>query len=243
MFNEKVAIITGGASGIGLATAKKLLGEGAKVVLVDWNQDVSDIAKSLSNNCIGIRCDVSSDNAVQKCVSDVVKKFGHIDYLVSNAGIGGGPNKAHEVSIDEWNKVIGVNQTGIFLMNKYVISEMLKNGKGAIVNTSSMYGLVGTTMSFAYSASKGAINQMTRSLALTYAHDNIRVNAVAPGYVDTPILASVPKEMKDAMANQLPVGRLGEDTEIASLICYLLSDDATFITGAIVPIDGGFTAQ
>lgn len=243
MFNEKVAIITGGASGIGLATAKKLLGEGAKVVLVDWNQDVSDIAKNLGKNCIGIRCDVSCDTNVQETISKIMEKFGHIDYLVANAGIGGGPNKAHEVSIDEWNKVIGVNQTGIFLMNKYVISEMLKNGKGAIVNTSSMYGLVGTTMSFAYSASKGAINQMTRSLALTYAHDNIRVNAVAPGYVDTPILASVPKEMKDAMANQLPVGRLGEDTEIASLICYLLSDDATFITGAIVPIDGGFTAQ
>lgn len=243
MFNEKVAVITGGASGIGLATAKKLLGEGANVVLVDWNQDVSDIAKSLSNNCIGIRCDVSSDTDVQKCVSEVIERCGHIDYLVANAGIGGGPNKAHEVSVDEWNKVIGVNQTGIFLMNKYVIGEMLKTGGGAIVNTSSMYGLVGTTMSFAYSASKGAINQMTRSLALTYARDNIRVNAIAPGYVDTPILASVPKEMKDAMANQLPVGRLGEDTEIANLICYLLSDNATFITGAIVPIDGGFTAQ
>ena len=242
MFNEKVAVITGGASGIGLATAKKLLGEGSNVVLVDWNQDVSDIAKSLSNNCIGIRCDVSSDTDVQKCVNEVIEKFGHIDYLVANAGIGGGPNKAHEVSVDEWNKVIGVNQTGIFLMNKYVIGEMLKTGGGAIVNTSSMYGLVGTTMSFAYSASKGAINQMTRSLALTYARDNIRVNAIAPGYVDTPILASVPKEMKDAMANQLPVGRLGEDTEIANLICYLLSDNATFITGAIVPIDGGFTA-
>ena len=242
MFNEKVAVITGGASGIGLATAKKLLGEGSNVVLVDWNQDVSDIAKSLSNNCIGIKCDVSSDTDVQKCVNEVIEKFGHIDYLVANAGIGGGPNKAHEVSVDEWNKVIGINQTGIFLVNKYVINEMLKTGGGAIVNTSSMYGLVGTTMSFAYSASKGAINQMTRSLALTYARDNIRVNAIAPGYVDTPILASVPKEMKDAMANQLPVGRLGEDTEIANLICYLLSDNATFITGAIVPIDGGFTA-
>ena len=179
---------------------------------------------------------------MQKCVNEVIEKFGHIDFLVANAGIGGGPNKAHEVSVDEWTKVIGVNQTGVFLMNKYVISEMLKNGGGAIVNTSSMYGLVGTTMSFAYSASKGAINQMTRSLALTYARDNIRVNAVAPGYVDTPILAEVPKDMKDAMANQLPVGRLGKDTEIANLICYLLSDDATFITGAIVPIDGGFTA-
>ena len=242
MFNEKVAVITGGASGIGLATAKKLLSEGAKVVLVDWNEDVSEIAKTLNNDAVGIRCDVSSDTDVQKCVNEVIEKFGHIDLLVANAGIGGGPNKAHEVSVDEWNKVIGVNQTGVFLMNKYVIAEMLKTGGGAIVNTSSMYGLVGTTMSFAYSASKGAINQMTRSLALTYARDNIRVNAVAPGYVDTPILAEVPKDMKDAMANQLPVGRLGKDTEIANLICYLLSDDATFITGAIVPIDGGFTA-
>lgn len=242
MFNEKVAVITGGASGIGLATARKLLSKGAKVVLVDWNEDVSDIAKTLNNDAVGIRCDVSSDTDVQKCVNEIKEKFGHIDLLVANAGVGGGPNKAHEVSVDEWNKVIGVNQTGIFLMNKYVISEMLKNGGGAIVNTSSMYGLVGTTMSFAYSASKGAINQMTRSLALTYARDNIRVNAVAPGYVDTPILAEVPKEAKDAMANQLPVGRLGKDTEIANLICYLLSDDASFITGAIVPIDGGFTA-
>ena len=242
MFNGKVAVITGGASGIGLATARKLLSEGVKVVLVDWNEDVSEIAKTLNNDALGIRCDVSSDTDVQKSVNDIIEKFGHIDFLVANAGIGGGPNKAHEVSVDEWNKVIGVNQTGIFLMNKYVISEMLKNGGGAIVNTSSMYGLVGTTMSFAYSASKGAINQMTRSLALTYARDNIRVNAVAPGYVDIPILAEVPKEAKDAMANQLPVGRLGKDTEIANSICYLLSDDASFITGAIVPIDGGFTA-
>lgn len=242
MFKEKVAVITGGASGIGLATAKKLLSEGANVVLVDWNEDVSRIAESLNERALGIRCDVSSDTDVKKCVEDIIKKYGHINYLVANAGIGGGPNKAHEVSIDEWNKVIDVNQTGIFLMNKYVIKNMLENGGGAIVNTSSMYGLVGTTMSFAYSASKGAINQMTRSLALTYARDNIRVNAIAPGYVDTPILAEVPKDMKDAMANQLPIGRLGKDTEIANLICYLLSDEASFITGAIVPIDGGFTA-
>lgn len=242
MFKEKVAVITGGASGIGLATAKNLLSKGANVVLVDWNEDVSRIAESLNERALGIRCDVSSDTDVKKCVDDVIEKFGHIDYLVANAGIGGGPNKAHEVSIDEWNKVIGVNQTGIFLMNKYVIPNMLLNGGGAIVNTSSMYGLVGTTMSFAYSASKGAINQMTRSFALTYARDNIRVNAIAPGYVDTPILAEVPKDMKDAMAKQLPIGRLGKDTEIANLICYLLSDEASFITGAIVPIDGGFTA-
>ena len=243
MFKEKVAVITGGASGIGLATAKKLLSEGANVVLVDWNEDVSRIAENLNERALGIRCDVSSDTDVKKCVEDIIKKYGHINYLVANAGIGGGPNKAHEVSIDEWNKVIGVNQTGIFLMNKYVIKNMLENGGGAIVNTSSMDGLVGTTMSFAYSASKGAINQMTRSLALTYARDNIRINAIAPGYVDTPILAQIPQEAKEAMANQLPIGRLGKDDEIANLITYLLSENASFITGAIIPIDGGYTAQ
>lgn len=243
MFNEKVVIITGGASGIGLATAKKLLNAGAKVILADWNDDVTNIAVNLSSNCLGIKCDVSNEESVKNCVNEVVNKYGKIDFLVANAGIGGSPNKAHEVSFEEWNKVVSVNQSGIFLMNKYVITEMLKTGGGAIVNTSSMYGLVGTTMSFTYSATKGAINQMTRSLALTYARDNIRINAIAPGYVDTPILAQIPQEAKEAMANQLPIGRLGKDDEIANLITYLLSENASFITGAIIPIDGGYTAQ
>ena len=175
MENSKVAIITGGTSGIGLATAKKLAGYGVNVVLADWNDNVEDIATNIGKNVLGIKCDVSSEENVKSLVEETVSKFGHIDYLVANTGIGGGPNKAHEVSLEEWNKVVAVNQTGIFLANKYVIAEMLKNGGGSIVNTSSMYGLVGTTMSFAYSATKGAINQMTRSLALTYARDNIRV--------------------------------------------------------------------
>ena len=243
MFNEKVAIVTGGASGIGLATVKKLLGENAFVAMADLSDNVFSLANSLGDKCIGIKCDVSKEDDVKDCVEKVVDKFGHIDYLVANAGIGGGANKPHEVDVDEWNKVVAVNQTGIFLMNKYVIPEMLKVGGGAIVNTSSMYGLVGSTTSFAYSATKGAIIQMTRSLALTYARDNMRVNAIAPGYVDTPILAMVNDDVKQIMANQLPVGRLGKDVEIANLISYLLSDNASFITGAVVPIDGGYTAQ
>lgn len=243
MFNEKVAIVTGGASGIGLATVKKLLGENAFVAMADLSDNVFSLANSLGDKCIGIKCDASKEEDVKKCVEKVVEKFGRIDYLVANAGIGGGANKPHEVDVDEWNKVVAVNQTGIFLMNKYVIPEMLKIGGGAIVNTSSMYGLVGSTTSFAYSATKGAIIQMTRSLALTYARDNIRVNAIAPGYVDTPILAMVNDDVKQIMANQLPVGRLGKDVEIANLISYLLSDNASFITGAVVPIDGGYTAQ
>ena len=236
----KVAVITGGASGIGLATGKRLKSMGCEVVLVDWSDNVESIA--LENGLMGIKCDVSKEEDVKHCIDEVIKKYNHIDYLVANAGIGGSASLPHEVSLEEWNKVIGVNQTGIFLINKYVISEMLKTGGGSIVNTSSMYGLVGTNMSFAYSASKGAINQITRSLALSYARDNIRVNAIAPGYVDTPILAMVPDDSKAAMANQLPIGRLGKDTEIADLICFLLSDEASFITGAIVPIDGGYTA-
>lgn len=242
MFKEKVAVVTGGASGIGLATTKKLLSEGANVVILDLKMD-EEIINGLGGNAIYLKCDVSNEENVKNCIEEIIKKFNHIDYLVANAGIGGSASKPHEVSMDEWNKVISVNQTGIFLLNKYVINEMLRGGKGAVVNTSSMYGLVGSTTSFAYSASKGAINQMTRSLALTYARDNIRVNAIAPGYVDTPILSMVPDNVKKAMGNELPIGRLGKDTEIANLICYLLSDDASFITGAIIPIDGGFTAK
>lgn len=241
MFKEKVAVVTGGASGIGLATTKKLLSEGANVVILDLKMD-EEIINSLGENVLYLKCDVSNEENVKNCIEEIIKKFDHIDYLVANAGIGGSSSKPHEVSMDEWNKVISVNQTGIFLLNKYVINEMLKSGKGAVVNTSSMYGLVGSTTSFAYSASKGAINQMTRSLALTYARENIRVNAIAPGYVDTPILSMVPDNIKEAMGTELPIGRLGKDTEIANLICYLLSDDASFITGAIIPIDGGFTA-
>ena len=242
MFKEKVAVVTGGASGIGLATTKKLLSEGANVVILDLKMD-EEIINSLGENVLYLKCDVSNEENVKNCIEEIIKKFDYIDYLVANAGIGGSSSKPHEVSMDEWNKVISVNQTGIFLLNKYVINEMLKSGKGAVVNTSSMYGLVGSTTSFAYSASKGAINQMTRSLALTYARENIRVNAIAPGYVDTPILSMVPDNVKKAMGNELPIGRLGKDTEIANLICYLLSDDASFITGAIIPIDGGFTAK
>lgn len=242
MFKEKVAVVTGGASGIGLATTKKLLSEGANVVILDLKMG-EEIINSLGENVLYLKCDVSNEENVKNCIEEIIKKFDHIDYLVANAGIGGSSSKPHEVSMDEWNKVISVNQTGIFLLNKYVINEMLKSGKGAVVNTSSMYGLVGSTTSFAYSASKGAINQMTRSLALTYARENIRVNAIAPGYVDTPILSMVPDNIKEAMGTELPIGRLGKDTEIANLICYLLSDDASFITGAIIPIDGGFTAK
>ena len=243
MFNDKVVVITGGASGIGLASAKRLLIEGAKVALLDVNDNVLEISKKLGGNVLGIKCDVSNENDVKTSIEMVVSVFGKIDCLLANAGIGGGANKPADVTLEEWNKVIGVNQTGIFLVNKYVIPCMIKNGGGSIVNTSSMYGLVGAPNSFAYTASKGAINQMTRTLSLAYAENNIRVNAIAPGFVDTAILSGVPDEYKKIMAKDMPIGRLGTDDEIASLIKFLLSDEASFITGAIISIDGGYTAK
>lgn len=241
-FKDKVAIVTGGASGIGLATAKKLLAEGAKVVIGDVSKDLDNVVKNLGENAIGVYTDVSKESDVINLVNKAVNTFGHLDYMVANAGVGGSPNKLDDVSMEEWQNVIGINQTGIYLCDKYAIKSMLKTGGGAIVNTTSMYGLVGSPTSYAYSASKGAIVQMTRTASLMYAKDNIRVNAVAPGYVDTPILALAPKEMKEAMASSLPIGRLGRDTEIAEAICFLLSNESSFITGSILTCDGGFTA-
>lgn len=243
MFNDKVVVITGGASGIGLASAKRLLIEGAKVALLDVNDNVLEISKKLGGNVLGIKCDVSNENDVKTSIEMVVSVFGKVDCLLANAGIGGGANKPADVTLEEWNKVIGVNQTGIFLVNKYVIPCMIKNGGGSIVNTSSMYGLVGAPNSFAYTASKGAINQMTRTLSLAYAENNIRVNAIAPGFVDTAILSGVPDEYKKIMAKDMPIGRLGTDDEIATLVKFLLSEESSFITGAIISIDGGYTAK
>lgn len=244
-FKDKVAIVTGGASGIGLATVKKLLEKGANVVIADVSKNLDDVVSSLGSEArtLGVMTDVSKEEDVKNMIDKTIQKFGHLDYLVSNAGIGGSPNILDEVSMEEWNQVIGVNQTGMYLCNKYALKEMLKNGGGAIVNTASMYGLVGSSTSYAYSASKGAIIQMTRSAALMYADKNIRINAVAPGYVDTPILAMAPEEMKMAMAQSLPIKRLGKDTEIADTICFLLSDEASFITGSILACDGGYTAM
>ena len=244
-FKDKVVVITGGTSGIGKQTAIEFSRKGAHVVAftVDKEEVCKQAIKEIENEAFYIHCDVSKEEDVKNMINKTIQKFGHLDYMVSNAGIGGSPNILDEVSIEEWNQVIGVNQTGMYLCNKYALKEMLKNGKGAIVNTASMYGLVGSSTSYAYSASKGAIIQMTRSAALMYADKNIRINAVAPGYVDTPILAMAPEEMKKAMAQSLPIKRLGKDTEIADTICFLLSDEASFITGSILACDGGYTAM
>ncbi|MEG1900195.1 MAG: SDR family oxidoreductase [Bacilli bacterium] len=243
-FINKVAIITGGASGIGLATAIQLANKGADVVVADWNEKGADVIASLNNPKITfIKTDVSSEENIKQLFSETVDKFGHVDYAVANAGIGSGM-PCHAETFEGWNRLISINLTGVFLTCKYAVSAMLNQGtKGAIVSTASILGLVGSPSAFSYSASKGGIVNMTKSMAIAYAKQNIRINAIAPGYVDTPILAEVPSEHLELIKAAHPIGRLGTADEIANAIIFLLSDEASFITGVTLPVDGGYTAQ
>jgi len=241
----KVAIVTGGASGIGLAIVKDFLNEGAKVVIADNNDNVKEIASQLGDidKVVGIHMDVSKEEDVELLFKKTINSFGNINVVVANAGIGS-KYMCHEQPIEEWNKVIGINLTGIYLTNKYAINYMLNSQiGGSIINMTSILGLVGNPGAYAYTACKGAIISMTKNAAITYARNNIRVNAVAPGYVKTPILNEVPENMLNAIANAHPIGRLGTSEEIAKIATFLASNESSFVTGEIVVADGGYTAR
>ena len=243
--DSKVAIITGGASGIGLETAKDFLNEGAKVVIADIDENVREIASELGDidRIVGVVCDVSNEDDVILLIKKAINSFGHIDILVASAGIRS-TLMCHEETMDEWNKVLGVNLTGVFLTNKYAIIEMLKQAHGgSIINISSVLGVVGKPSSYAYSATKSAVINMTRSTALTYARNNIRVNVVSPGYVDTPLISEYTDEMRNSTINRHPIGRLANPMEIAKVITFLASNDSSFITGENIIADGGYTIQ
>lgn len=241
----KVAVITGGASGIGLATAKLFLENGAKVVIADVDENVKEVASQLGDmdKIVGINTNVSDDEEVELLFKRAINNFGHVDIVVSSAGIRS-KLMCHEETMEEWDNVIGVNLTGVFLTNKYAIIEMLRqNTGGSIINISSVLGVVGKPTSFAYCASKGAVINMTKSIALSYIKDNIRVNVVAPGYVDTPLLDEYTEEMKEERISKHPIGRLADPIEIAKTILFLASDDSSFITGETIMVDGGYTIQ
>lgn len=241
---DKVAIVTGGASGIGYACCENFLNHGAKVVMADWNENVQAIADKFQNeNIIGIRVDVSNEEEVKSLIDKTIEKYGKLDIMVANAGIGS-RYAAHEETMEEWNKVLGVNLTGVFLCCKYSILRFLEQKTGgSIINMASILGLVGNPNAFAYCATKGAIVSITRSMAIAYAKQNIRVNAIAPGYVETPILTGITEEGREFLKQAHPIGRLGRPEEIASAVNFLASDESSFLTGATIPVDGGYVSQ
>ncbi|WP_277585052.1 SDR family NAD(P)-dependent oxidoreductase [Psychrobacillus antarcticus] len=240
---DKVAIITGGASGIGAATASLFVKEGAKVVVLDWNEEngqaFADELKGQGAEAIFVKADVASEEDVANAYKATIDALGKVDILFNNAGIGA-VKPTEELTFAEYRKTVSVDLDGTFLVAQSAIKEMLKTGGGVIVNTASMYGWVGSPGSAAYNAAKGGVINLTRSLGLEYATRNIRVNALCPGYIDTPI---IPEDYKQTLREVTPMGRLGTSEEMAKAVLFLASDDSSFMTGNTLTIDGGFTAQ
>ncbi|CAM3156363.1 SDR family NAD(P)-dependent oxidoreductase [Sporolactobacillus spathodeae] len=233
---DKVAIITGGSSGIGLAAANKFIAEGASVIS-------ADIAAPENKNIDFVKTDVTNPQSLQDMVNTVVDQYGKIDILVANAGVAEKKSAVADLDLDNWNKVIAIDLTGVVLTNKYVVSQMVKQKSGSVINMSSILGVVGGVKSQAYSAAKAGVANYTRSQAITYAAQGIRFNSVAPGYVNTPLLKTLPQKVRASMIEKMPIGRLAEPEEIANVIAFVASDEASFVTGALINADGGYTAQ
>lgn len=244
-FKDKVVIITGGASGIGEETTCAFAREGAYTVIADFSEEYGQrLADSL--NCEDhlahfIRTDVTKEEDVRNMVAESVKQFGRVDVLFANAGMAH-DNPIVELTLEDWQKTIDVNLTGVFLCCKYVIQQMLKQGGGGtIVNCGSIHSHVGKGGVTAYAASKGGVKLLTQTLCADYAQHNIRVNAICPGYIDTPLLKHLPIYAKQQLVKLHPQGRLGRADEVASVVLFLASDDASFVNGTTILVDGGYT--
>ena len=241
----KVAIVTGGASGIGLATVKAFLEKGAKVIIADFNEEGGQQAeqqlKQGDAEVAFVKVDVASEESVGQLVAATVERYGRVDIMVNNAGIGV-LSVTHELTYEDYHKVVSINQDGVFFGAKHAIKNMLENGGGVIINTSSILGSVGEGGAFAYNATKGAVNLMTKSLAIQYAEHKIRVNAVAPGYVESGMVSKEALgDFYDALVDKHPIGRLGQPEEIAHAIVFLVENE--FVTGSTLMVDGGYTAH
>lgn len=246
-FAGKVAFVTGAASGIGEAVAVQLAARGAKVVVADLKLDaaqkVVDTIKSSGGEAAAVSVDVSQNDRVEEVVQFAVDTFGKLDLAVNNAGIGGDAAPLGDYSFDGWHKVIDVNLHSVFYSMKYEIAAMLKNGGGAIVNMASILGSVAFPHAPAYVTAKHGVVGMTKSAAIDYAKKGIRVTAVGPGFIETPLLQGMAKDAHDGLTAMHPLGRLGKSEEVAALTLFLLSDAAANITGSYHLVDGGFTAQ
>ncbi|MFT5166524.1 MAG: NAD(P)-dependent dehydrogenase (short-subunit alcohol dehydrogenase family) [Saprospiraceae bacterium] len=242
---DKVVIITGAGSGIGAASARLFATHGAKVVLADINLENAAMVASEIQGAIAMQANVANYEEVEKLINATVEKYGRLDVIVNNAGIG--PKqmlKTAEHTLEDWDRVIAVNQTGVFYCMKLALQQMLKQGSGNIVNIASLAGLKASGKNLSYSASKFAVVGMTKSAAMEYASKNIRVNAVCPGYTESALLDQLfaqKPEMRDVLKNMVPMKRFGEAEEIAEAVVWLASEETQFITGQTITLDGGIS--
>jgi len=245
---SKVAIITGAGSGLGQATAVRLAQEGVDIVVVDVSEkggnETVEMVKKLGVDSIFIKADVSKHEEVKNYVDKTVERFGKIDYFFNNAGISGSGSFFLDSSIDEIDKIVGINLMGALYGVRYVAEVMLKNGGGSIVNTASSAGVIGQDSVVTYSATKHGIVGLTKSMVAEYAKDGLRVNAIAPGPTETPMVKAFYEanpEMKANATSGIPQKRLGTPEEVAELVTFLLTSKAQYINGEVIRIDGGFT--
>ncbi|MBO2542977.1 SDR family oxidoreductase [Salegentibacter sp. BDJ18] len=243
----KVALITGAASGIGESTALLFAKEGARVFLTDIDNEKGEkLAKKINEDggeAVFFKADISKAQDSENIVNQAVKKFGKLDIAVNNAGVGGPQHPVGEYPVEGWDKVIAINLSGVFYGMRYQIPEMLKNGKGSIINVASILGSVGFANSAAYVAAKHGVVGLTKSAALEYSAKGIRVNSVGPAFINTPMLKDLDKDLLSQLVNAHPIGRLGEADEVAQLFLWLAGEKSSFATGAYYPIDGGYLAQ